>query len=126
MLGSRITPKLVAFGLAGEVLLLVGLYLPAAFGWTARFLFTEAVVMTVAGILAFGSALLLSLEVAAEFQSRWARLAWLMLASSAGLSLLKRCAGSPLLDFLMGGYRVSPLRGLLDNALAVPANLCLL
>jgi len=126
MLGTRITPKLMALGLVGELLLLVALYLPAALGWAPRFRFAEAVVMTIAGILAFGSALVLSLEVAAEYQSRWARLAWLLLASSAALSLLKRCVGSPLFDFLMGGYRLSPLRGLLDNALVVPANLCLL
>src|SRR5215472_1511050 len=126
MVGARITPKLVALGLAGEVLLLAGLYLPSALGWTPRFLFAEAVVMTAAGILAFGSALFLSLEVAAEYQSRWARVAWQLMAASAGLSLLKRCVGSPLFDFLIGGYRTSPLRGLLDNALVVPSNLCLL
>jgi hypothetical protein len=126
MFGARITPKIVAFGLGSELLLLGGLYVPAALGWTPRFLLAEAVVMTAAGILAFGSALLLSLEVAAEYQPGWARLAWLMLAASAALSLLKRCVGSPLLDFVIGGYRVSPLRGLLDNALVVPSNLCLL
>jgi hypothetical protein len=83
--------------------------------------------MTVAGILAFGIALLLSLEVAAEYrQARWARLAWLMLAASAALSLAKRSIGSPLFDFVMEGYRTSHLRGLLDNLLVVPANLCLL
>src|SRR5262249_47403042 len=115
MLGARITPKLVALGLGSELTLLAALYLPARFGWAPRFLFAEAVVMTIAGVLAFGSALVLSLEVAAEYVSRWSRLAWLLLAASAGLSLLKRCAGSPLFDLLMGGYRVSPLRGLLDN-----------
>ena len=83
--------------------------------------------MTVAGVVAFGIALVLSLEVAAEYrQSGWARLAWLMLAASAGLSLLKRSVGSPLFDLTMEGYRTSPLRGLLDNLLVVPANLCLL
>jgi len=127
MLAARITPKVVAIGLASEVLLLVGLYLPVALGWTSRFRLTEAIVMTLAGVLAFGIALVLSLEVAAEYgQARWARLAWLMLAANAALSLLKRSIGSPLFDFLMTGYRTSPLRGLLDNLLVVPANLCLL
>ncbi len=107
-------------------MVLAGLYVPARLGWTPRFLFAEAIIMTTAGVLAFGSAVLLSLEVAAEYQSRWARVAWVLLAASAALSLLKRCVGSPLFDFLMGGYRVSPLRGLLDNVLVVPANLCLL
>src|SRR5581483_5084688 len=127
MLAARITPRVVAFGLAGEALLLVGFYLPAAFGWTARFRLAEAIVMTISGALAFSIALVLSLEVAAEYrQARWARLAWLMLAANAALSLLKRSIGSPLFDFMMEGYRTSPLRGLLDNLLVVPANLCLL
>jgi hypothetical protein len=127
MLAARITPRVVGLGLAAEMLLLTGLYLPAAFGWTARFRLAEALVMTTSGVLAFGIAVLLSLEVAAEYrQSRWARLAWLMLAASAALSLLKRSVGSPLFDLMSEGYRTSPLRGLLDNMLVVPANLCLL
>ncbi len=127
MLASRITPRVVGFGLAAEMVLLVALYLPAAAGWTSRFRLTEAIVMTIAGALAFGIAFLLSLEVAAEYrQSRWARLAWLLLAGNAALSLLKRSAGSPLFDFVMDDYRASPLRGLMDNLLVVPANLCLL
>lgn len=127
MLAARITPKVVAYGLAGELLLLTGLYLPAALGWTGRFRLIEAVVMTVAGVLAYGVALLLSLEVAAEYQqARWARLGWLLLAANAALSLIKRSAGSPLFDLVTEGYRAGPLRGLLDNLLVVPANLCLL
>jgi hypothetical protein len=127
MLATRITPRVVAFGLAGEVLLLVALYVPAALGWTPRFRLTEAMVMTVAGVFSFGIALLLSLEVARDYrQARWVHLAWLMLAANAAFSLVKRSAGSPLFDFMMEGYRTSPLRGLLDNLLVVPANVCLL
>jgi hypothetical protein len=126
-LAARITPKVVAYCFVGEVVLLVGLYLPSAYGWTSRFRMTEAIVMTIAGVVAFGIALLLSLEVASEYRrSRWVRLAWLLLAANAALSLLKRSAGSPLFDFLMEGYRTSPLRGLFDHLLLVPANLCLL
>src|SRR5438128_11223628 len=118
MFAARITPRVVVFGLAGEVLLLMGLYLPAAFGWTPRLRLTEAIVMTIAGVLAFGIALLLSLEVAAEYrQARWARLAWLMLAANAALALLQRSVGSPLFDLAVVGYRTSPLRGLLANLL---------
>jgi hypothetical protein len=127
MLARQMTPKVVAFAMAAEILLLTALYLPAAAGWTSRFRLTEAIIMTIAGVLAFGMALLLSLTVAAEYrQARWARLAWLLLAANAALSLVKRSVGSPLFDFVMEGYRTSPLRGLLDNMLAVPANLCLL
>ena len=127
MLAARITPRVVAYGLTAELLLLAGLYLPAALGWTARFRLAEAILMTAAGTLAFGVALLLSLEVAAGYrQARWARLAWLLLAANAALSLIKRSVGSPLFDFVMDGYRTSPLRGLLDHIFVVPANLCLL
>jgi hypothetical protein len=127
MIAARITPKVVAYGLAAEMVLLVGLYLPAAAGWTSRFRLAEALVMTVAGGVAYGIALLFSLEVAAEYrQTRWARVAWLMLAANAAISLMKRSVGSPLFDFVMAGYRTSPLRGLIDNVLVVPANVCLL
>ncbi len=127
MLAAHLKPKLVAYGLAAELSLLSALYLPVAFGWTSRFRVAEAIVMTISGILAFGIATILSLEVAAEYgQARWARLAWLLLAVNAAISLVKRSIGSPLFDFIWEDYRVSPLRGLLDNMLVVPANLCLL
>jgi hypothetical protein len=127
MFALRLTPRVVACGLAGELLLLVACYLPAAWGWTPRFRLAEAVVMTTSGVLAFGVMFVLSLEVAAEYrQSRWAQLAWWLLAANAALSLLKKIAGSLLIDFLVHDYRSNPLRGLLENALIVPANLCLL
>ncbi|HQR34377.1 MAG TPA: hypothetical protein PLK30_16680 [Blastocatellia bacterium] len=127
LLASRITPKLVWAGLTGEVLLLSALYLPAALGLSGRFRLAEAIVMTVSGLLAYGIAMLLSLEIAAEYRrSPWARAAWLLLAASAAISLLKRTAGTPLLDFVITDYRISPLRGLVDNLLVTPANLCLL
>lgn len=126
MFASRLTPEVVIYGLAGEVLLLLVFYLPAAFGVTSRFRLTEAIVMTIAGLVAYGIATLLSLEVAAEYRrSPWARAAWLLIAASAAISLLKRSAGSPLLDFMAADYRIGPLRGLVDNLLVVPANLCL-
>ncbi len=68
MFAARITPKLVAAGLAGELLLLALLYLPAAAGLNGRFKLTEAIVMTIAGLLAYGIATLLSLEIAAEYR----------------------------------------------------------
>ncbi len=118
---------MIVCGLAGELLLLVALYLPAAWGWAPRFRLAEALVMTTSGVLAFGIMFVLSLEVAAEYrQSRWAQLAWWLLAANAALSLLKKIAGSLLIDFLVHDYRSNPLRGLLENALIVPANLCLL
>src|SRR5262245_22564671 len=127
MFAVRLTPRVVAYGLAGELLLLILLYLPAALGWTTRFRLAEALVMTTSGVLAFGIMFVLSLEVAAEYrQSRWARLAWWLLAANAALSLLKKVVGSLLIDFLVEDYRGNPLRGLLENALIVPANLCLL
>jgi len=126
LLASRVTPKLVWMCLTGEILLLSALYLPAAAGVTSRFRLTEAIVMTVAGLLAYGIATLLSLEVAAEHRrTPWVGAAWLLLAASAAISLLKRTAGSPLLDFVTD-YRNSPLRGLVDNLMVTPANLCLL
>lgn len=127
MSALRLTPRLVAFGLVGDLLLLTALYLPVALGWTPRLRLAEAAVMTASGVLAFGIACVFSLAVAAEYrQSHWARLAWWLLAANAALSLLKKLAGSLLIDFFVPEYRGNPLRGLLENALIVPANLCLL
>ena len=83
--------------------------------------------MTVAGLLSFGIATVLCLEVAAEYrQVRWSQLAWQLLAVGTALSLLKRLVGSPIFDLVIARYRVGPIRGLLDNILFVPANLFLL
>lgn len=127
MLGAWITPRVIVYGLAAEILLLTLLYLPTACQATTRFRLTEAVIMTSSGLLAWGAALWLSLEVATEYrQNAPARLAWQLLAANAALSLVKRAVGSPLFDLVVPDYRTSPLRGLLDNVLVVPANLCLL
>lgn len=126
MIASYLTPRLVGYGLTGEVLLLTALYLLSAGGRTPRFRMAEAIVMTISGLAAYGIALVLSLEIATEYRrSPWARAAWLLLASSAAISLLKRSAGTPLLDFVDSEYRTGPLRGLVDNLMVVPANLCL-
>ena len=126
MLASYITPKVVGCGMVGEVSLLLLLYLSSSFGQNGRFRLAEAIVMTISGLAAYGIALLLSLEVAAEYRrAPWARAAWLLLAASAAISLLKRSAGTPFLDFVDAGYRTGPLRGLVDNLMVVPANLCL-
>lgn len=112
--------------MVSELLILSALYWPVAFGVSPRFTVTEGIVMTVAGIIAYGIATILSFEVAAEYrQARWARLAWQLLAVSFAFSLIKRTIGSPLFEFIQVGYRSSPLRGLLDNLLLIPANLCL-
>lgn len=123
----RITSRIVAAAMLAELSMLTILYLPAAWGMTSRFKLTEAIIITGAGFFSFGVATVLSLEVAREFQrGTLARWAWLWLGISAGLSFLKRGMGSPLIDFLVPGYSVSPTRGLLDNLIVVPANLFLL
>ena len=127
MLAVHITPKLVGGLLVGEIALLVALYLPSVLGLTQRFRLAEAVVMTVAGLLSFGIATVLCLEVASEYQkARWSQLAWQLLAVGTALSLIKRLVGSPLFDLVIVRYRGGPIRGLLDNSLFVPANLFLL
>jgi len=126
MLASYITPRVIGYGLAGELLLLSALFLYSSLGQTPRLRMIEAIIMTVSGLAAYGIALLLSLEISTEYRrSPWARAAWLLLAASAAISLLKRSAGTPLLDFVDAEYRTGPLRGLIDNLMVVPANLCL-
>jgi len=127
MLAARVTPGFVTTAMIVELALLIAIYLPSALGYTHRFKLAEAIVMTAAGLVSFGIATLLCFEVAAEYrQSNWANWAWQLLGISSALSLLKRLVGSPMFDLVISNYRSGPLRGLLDNGLFVPANLCLL
>ncbi|MBK9316111.1 MAG: hypothetical protein IPM55_18000 [Acidobacteria bacterium] len=61
-------PKVVGCGMVGEVSLLLLLYLSSSFGQNGRFRLAEAIVIDFSGLAAYGIALLLSLEVAAEYR----------------------------------------------------------
>jgi hypothetical protein len=77
--------------------------------------------------LAYGLALWLNLEIAAEYrQTRWLRLAWLALAGNAGVSIVRMVVESSLFNLIWPGYTRDPLWGLLQHLAIVPANAFLL
>ncbi|MGH9838141.1 MAG: hypothetical protein ACREEM_05095 [Blastocatellia bacterium] len=86
----------------------------------------ENVIITLGGVLAYSLALKLNLEIAAEYRNvRWLRLAWLMLAVNAGLSIFRPLVTRALNPFAQE-LQLVPLQGLLNHLLIVPANTALL
>ncbi len=127
MIATRITPKVVWFGLA----LNLSAYLAAHLSWwaglTPRLWVTESAIKTGFLCLAYGLALSLNLEIAAEYrQTRWLRLAWVALAGNAGVSIVRMVVESSLFNLIWPGYTRDPLWGLLQHLAIVPANAFLL
>src|SRR5262249_49578959 len=127
MIAARITPKVVWFGLALNLCAWLGCHLPWRAGLTPRLWVTESAIRTGFLCLAYGLALALNLEVAAEYrQTRWLRVAWLALAGNAGVSIARIVVESALINLIWPGYTRSPLWGLLQHLAIAPANAFLL
>ena len=127
MLASRITPKVVASGLALHLAVWVGLHLPALAGGPAHFRVTEGALKTGTSILAYAVAVALNLGIAAEYRhAPWLRVAWLALAANAAVSIFRTLAESTLVNLAWAGYTRSPLFGVLQQSAIVSANSFLL
>jgi len=127
MIAARITPKVVWFGLALNLCAYLAAHLPWWAGLTQRMWQPQSVIKTVFLCLAYGLALALNLEIAAEYrQTRWLRLAWLALAGNAGVSIVRMVVESSLFNLIWPGYTRDPLWGLLQHLAIVPANAFLL
>lgn len=123
MIAARITPKVVWLGLALNLGGWLVVHLPWRLGWTARQWVAESALRTVFLCTAYMLALLLNLEIAAEYrQTRWLRVAWLALAANAGISIVRMIIESGLFNLLQPGYTRSALFGLLQHLAIVPAN----
>jgi hypothetical protein len=102
-------------------------HMPWWAGLTPRLSVTESAIKTGFLCLAYGLALSLNLEIAAEYrQTRWLRLAWLALAGNAGVSIVRMVGESSLFNLIWPGYTRDPLWGLLQHLAIVPANAFLL
>ena len=102
-------------------------HLPWWAGLTPRLWVTESAIKTGFLCLAYGLALSLNLEIAAEYrQTRWLRLAWVALAGNAGVSIVRMVVESSLFNLIWPGYTRDPLWGLLQHLAIVPANAFLL
>jgi len=127
MIATRITPKVVWFGLALNLCAYLTAHLPWWAGLTPRLWVTESAIKTGFLCLAYGLALSLNLEIAAEYrQTRWLRLAWVALAGNAGVSIVRMVVESSLFNLIWPGYTRDPLWGLLQHLAIVPANAFLL
>lgn len=123
MIAARITPKVVWIGLALNLGAWLAVRLPAQAGWTPRSWAAESAIRTLFLCLAYGLALALNLEIAAEYrQTRWLRVAWLALAANAGISIIRMIVESALFNLIWPGYARGPLWGLLQHLTIVPAN----
>jgi hypothetical protein len=127
MIATRITPKIVWFGLALNLCAYLAAHMPWWAGLTPRLSVTESAIKTGFLCLAYGLALSLNLEIAAEYrQTRWLRLAWVALAGNAGVSIVRMVVESSLFNLIWPGYTRDPLWGLLQHLAIVPANAFLL
>jgi hypothetical protein len=127
MIATRITPKVVRFGLALNLCAYLAAHLPWWAGLTPRLWVAESAIKTGFLCLAYGLALSLNLEIAAEYrQTRWLRLAWVALAGNAGVSIVRMVVESSLFNLTWPGYTRDPLWGLLQHLAIVPANAFLL
>jgi hypothetical protein len=127
MIATRITPKVVWFGLTLNLCAYLAAHMPWWAGLTPRLWVTESAIKTGFLCLAYGLALSLNLEIAAEYrQTRWLRLAWVALAGNAGVSIVRMVVESSLFNLIWPGYTRDPLWGLLQHLAIVPANAFLL
>ena len=127
MIAARITPKVVWYGLALNLCAWLVAHLSWRAGLTPHLWVAESAISAVFLCLAYGSALALNLEIAAEYrQTRWLRVAWLALAGNAGVSIVRIIVESSLLNLIWPGYAHGPLWGLLQHLTIVPANAFLL
>jgi hypothetical protein len=123
MIAARITPKIVWFGLALNLCAWLACNMPWRAGLAARHWVAEGAIRTGFLCIAYGMALALNLEIAAEHrQTRWVRFAWLALAGNAAVSIVRIVVESSLFNLIWPGYTRGPLWGLLQHLAIAPAN----
>ncbi len=127
MIAARITPKVVWFGMALNLCAWVACHLPWRAGLTERLWVAEGAIRMGFLSLAYGLALALNIEIAAEHRrTRWLRFAWLALAGNAAVSIVRTVVESALFNLVWPDYASGPLCGLLRHLAIVPANAFLL
>ncbi len=127
MFASRITPKVILYGLAINFSLWLMAHLPYILGWTPRLRLYEGAITTFSLFWAYFFAMALNLEIASEYKDTlWLRISWLALAANAGISVIRIFIESWVFNFFWEGYRNGIIFGLLQHVAIVPANACLL
>jgi hypothetical protein len=127
MIASRITPKIIFYGLALNLSLWLLAHFLYKLGWKPPLLISAYAIHTYFSFWAFLFAFLLNLEIAGEYRdARWLRISWLALAGNAGISVIRYVIESKLLDLIWEGYRDGYIFGLIQHSVIVPANVCLM
>jgi hypothetical protein len=123
MIAARISSKVVWFGLALNLCAWLASNLPWRAGVAPRHWVAEGAIRTGFLCIAYGLALALNLEIAAEHrETRWLRFAWLALAGNAAVSIVRIVVESSLFNLIRPDYTHSPLWGLLQHLAIAPAN----
>lgn len=127
MISARITPRVVAIGLAVHLLMWLVLRQAALTEGDGGARLALAVERVIALMVAYGVACAINLEIANEYRSSsWLRFAWLAFAANAAISLFRPVVESQIL------YSIAPAdwdqaeMGLLQHLLIIPANCCFL
>jgi hypothetical protein len=110
---ARITPRVTvytaaAFSVCWALLRFIGhsVWRP---GWGPP----EAAVFVIEGMIAYGVAMVLCFQIAAEYRhSRWLRIAWLCLAVKSGIAVVRYALDDPMLNLIRPGYYESAWSGL--------------
>ena len=131
LVAARVTPRVVMIGL-GVHLGLYGLLSLLSVALSEErpipnLVIASYVLRLVLTAIAYFLALLLNVEVAAEYrQARWLRFAWLALAANAGISIFRPFVESSVINRLWDQPSDGPISGLLQHLVIIPANLFLL
>ena len=118
---NRLTPRTLGLICGFMLVLLASLYLARAGGLIASLTPTR-VVSVLSPLFAYGIAMLLCIEIAAEYRSsRDLRAAWIFLGMCAAISMSRHLFDTPLVDLVWPGYWRGPWSQLLRELLAATA-----
>lgn len=127
MFASWITPRVVLVAMAIHIALWSLLEILGEVVGRDRLFSVRGGVRLGCGVLAYGVAIGLNLEIAREYrQALWLKVAWLALAANAAIFLFRPLVESPITPFIAPEYLTRPLLGLLLHLLIIPANICVL
>jgi hypothetical protein len=115
-LAKRMTPRLLA-SMGASMLVLLG-----ALTFSEANPFLIRLVRLISPLMAYGIAMWLCVEIAAEYRSsRDLRQAWVVLGVCAGVSMLRHLFDTPLVELVWPGYWSGPWSSLMRELLAAAA-----
>lgn len=124
----RITPRIVLIGIAIHLGLRLAVLLSVGFGNASQRALLLDTARVLGSLCAYGLAFIVCWRIADEYrETKWMRLAWLLLTFNAGLSLLRPFARPfPFWGQPIDLYYTPPEYALFLHLILVPANFCLL